>query len=120
MSQARERDRDERVRRRLADLARFAGDAAYTVSLGVEAYLEDSPQGRVLRNNGRHIVIQIATVAEKLPESFKAAYPATDWIAIGRMRNLIAHHYDRVDDRLVFQALAGRIPALMEDLGMEP
>lgn len=120
MSQSGEGGRDERVERRLGDLARFAGDAAYTVSLGVEAYLENSPQGRVLRNNGRHIVIQIATVAEKLPESFKAAHPSTDWIAIGRMRNLIAHHDDRVDDRLVFQTLAGRIPALMEDLGNEP
>lgn len=120
MSQAGEGSRDERVERRLGDLARFAGDAAYTVGLGVEAYLEDSPQGRVLRNNGRHIVIQIATVAEKLPESFKAAYPSTDWIAIGRMRNLIAHHYDRGDDLLVFQTLAGRIPALMADLEIEP
>lgn len=119
MSERDEPGPDERINRRLSDLVRFAGDAAYTVDLGIDAYLDDSAQGRILRNSGRHVVIQVATVVEKLPEPFKAAHPSTDWVAIGRMRNLIAHHYDRVDDRLVFQALARRIPALMADLGLD-
>ena len=109
----------ERVRRRLRDLADFGADAAYTVGLGVEAYLDDSPQGRVLRNNGRHILIQVATVVEKLPATFKEACNDVDWVAIGRMRNLIAHHYDKVDDRLVFTALAHRIPNLLGRLGLD-
>lgn len=109
----------ERVRRRLRDLADFGADAAYTVSLGIEAYLDDSPQGRVLRNNGRHILIQVATVVEKLPAPFKDASDDVDWAAIGRMRNLIAHRYDKVDDRLVFSALAHRIPDLLGRLGVD-
>jgi uncharacterized protein with HEPN domain len=104
-----------RVRRRLRDLADFGADAAYTVSLGLDAYLADSPQGRVLRNNGRHILIQVATVVEKLPQSFKDEHDV-DWVAISRMRNLIAHHYDRVDDQLVFVTLARRIPDLVNKL----
>lgn len=48
---------DAKLTRRLADLAGFASDAAYTVSLGLDAYLDDSPMGRLLRNNGRHILI---------------------------------------------------------------
>lgn len=109
----------ERVRRRLRDLADFGADAAYTVGLGIEAYLADSPQGRVLRNNGRHILIQVATVAEKLPATFKDACDDVDWVAIGRMRNLVAHHYDKVDDRLVFTALAHRIPDLLGRLELD-
>jgi len=109
---------DERVARRLQDLAGFAGDALYTVSLGADAYLEDSPQGRVLRNNGRQIVIQVATVVEKLPAAFRAEHPSVDWVGIAGMRNLIAHHYDRVHDRLVFSALAARVPDLMNQLGI--
>lgn len=109
---------DERVRRRLQDLAEFAADAAYTVGLGLDAYLEDSPYGRVLRNNGRHILIQVATVVEKLPETFTSEFPGVDWVAIGRMRNLIAHHYDQVNDRLVYSALATRIPELSATLGL--
>lgn len=111
---------DDRVERRLADLEGFAADAAYTVSLGLDAYLERSPAGRVLRNNGRHIVVQIATVAEKLPASYKETHPDVDWVRIARMRNLIAHHYDNVDDRLVFTALSRRIPDLVRRLGITP
>ena len=111
---------DDRVARRLSNLAGFAADAAYTVSLGLDAYLEHSPAGRVLRNNGRHIVVQIATVAEKLPASYKEAHPEVDWVKIGRMRNLIAHHYDDVDDRLIFAALRHRIPEMVRLLGIAP
>jgi Uncharacterized conserved protein len=108
----------ERVRRRLQDLADFGADAAYTVSLGIAAYLADDPDGRLLRNNGRHIVIQVGTVIEKLPDAFKHQHPDVEWVAIARMRNLIAHHYDKVDDRLVFTALATRVPELIGKLGL--
>lgn len=108
----------ERVRRRLHDLAEFGADAAYTVSLGIEAYLRDDQPGRLLRNNGRHILIQVGTVVEKLPAAFKSHHADVEWTAIARMRNLIAHHYDKVDDRLVFAALATRIPELIAKLGL--
>lgn len=112
-------DTAARLERRLADLAAFAADAAYTVSLGLDAYLDASPEGRVLRNNGRHIIVQIATVVEKLPQSFKDTHPNVEWAQIGRMRNLIAHHYDNVNDRLVFSALAERVPRLVAALGLD-
>jgi uncharacterized protein with HEPN domain len=109
----------DRIRRRLQDLAAFGADAAYTVSLGMDAYLAETPAARLLRNSGRHILVQVATVAEKLPEDYKNAHPGVDWVAIARMRNLIAHHYDKVDDRLVFTTLASRIPGLMRQLGLQ-
>lgn len=34
----------------------------------------------------------------------------------GRMRSLIAHHYDCVDDRLVFSTVARRTPELVRRL----
>ena len=108
----------ERVRRRLADLVAFGQDAAYTVALGIDAYLADTPAGRVLRNNGRQILIQIATVVDQLPQAYKDARPEIDWVRITRMRNLIAHHYDQVDDELVFTALARRVPATLRNLGI--
>lgn len=39
-------------------------------------------------------MIQVATVAEKLPEDFKAQHPDIEWVKIQRMRNLVAHRYD--------------------------
>lgn len=112
-------EHDTRIQRRLEDLAAFGGDAAYTVGLGLDAYLADGPHGRVLRNSGRHVLVQVATVAEKLPEEFKQRHPDVDWVALARMRNLIAHHYDNVDDRLVFAALERRIPHLLDTLEIE-
>ncbi|MFD6893210.1 DUF86 domain-containing protein [Rhodococcus sp. NPDC060086] len=60
----------------------------------------------------------MATVVEKLPDAYKAAHPDVEWSAIGRMRNLIAHHYDKVNDRLVYTTLATRIPDLGDKLGL--
>lgn len=103
---------DDRVQRRLSDLAGFGEQAAYIVGKGRDAYLADSPDGALLRNAGERILIKVATVAEKLPQAFKDAHPDVDWRGINRMRNLVAHHYDRVSHDLVWAALSVRIPEL--------
>ena len=105
-------DRDARVKRRLADLAEFVRQAEYLTSKGREAYLADSMDGALLRNAGERILIKVATVAEKLPQAFKDTHPDVDWRGINRMRNLVAHHYDRVSHDLVWAALSVRIPEL--------
>lgn len=107
----------DRVAHRLADLRRFAEEAAYVVAQGREAYVEDSPTGALLRNAGERVLIKVATVVEKLPPPYKDERPAVDWAAITRMRNLVAHHDDRVNDDLLWTALAVRIPALVRELG---
>lgn len=105
-------DRDGRVERRLGDLADFVEEAAYLTSKGREAYLADSMDGALLRNAGERILIKVATVAEKLPQAFKDKHPDVDWQGLNRMRNLVAHHYDRVSHDLVRAALSVRIPEL--------
>jgi uncharacterized protein with HEPN domain len=105
-------DREGRVERRLGDLAVFVREAAHLTSKGREAYLEDSMDGALLRNAGERILIKVATVAEKLPSAFKDTHPDVDWQGINRMRNLVAHHYDRVSHDLVWAALSVRIPEL--------
>jgi uncharacterized protein with HEPN domain len=108
----------DRVERRLADLAQIGAEAAYLVDKGREAYVADTMDGALLRNAGERILIKAATVAEKLPEEFKAQHPDVDWIGINRMRNLVAHHYDKVNDDLLWEALVGRIPKLLAQLGL--
>lgn len=73
--------------------------------------------GAMLRNAGERILIKIATVAEKLPDDFKAQHSGVDWTGIARMRNLVAHHYDKINDDLLWQALTVRIPNLVDELG---
>lgn len=109
----------DRIANRLNDLARIGAEAAYLVSKGGDAYLADTLDGALLRDAGERILIKIATVAGKLPEDFKAAHPDIDWAGINRMRNLVAHHYDRVNDDLLWRALTVRIPDLLTRLHPE-
>jgi len=108
----------ERVRDWLDDLAGFGADVDYLAGLGREAYLADSAQGRLLRNAGERLLIKVATIVERLPEEFKAAYPDVEWSNINRLRNLVAHQYDKVNDDLMFATLRRDIPALIERLGL--
>lgn len=57
-----------------------------------------------------------ALVAAALPQEFTSAHPDVDWTAISRMRNLVAHHYDQVNDDLMWSALAVRVPAMLAAL----
>lgn len=111
---------EDRVARRLDDLARLGAEAAYLVAKGEAAYLADTMDGALLRDAGERILIKVATVAEKLPDDFKGVHSDIDWPGINRMRNLVAHHYDKVNDNLLWQALTTRVPDLLARLNTSP
>ncbi len=100
-------------------MSRFGAEAAYLADKGREAYLADTMDGAMLRNAGERILIKTATVAEKLPDEFKAQHPGVDWTGINRMRNLVAHHDDKINDDLLWQTLTVRIPKLVRELGLQ-
>lgn len=106
----------EKVGRYLADLARFGEQARRLVSEGYEAYMAQTFDGQRSRGFGEHIVLNIATVAERLPEWFKEQHPDVGWPALKGMRNLIAHVCDGVDDELVWRALEKRVPRMVAQL----
>lgn len=108
-----------RVARRLADLASMAEVARGIIAKGEDAYLADDVDGHTLRLAGRQLVIQVATVIEKLPDDFKAQHPDVEWVKIQRMRNLVAHHYDKVLDEFVWETLRTRLPQLVTTLQLE-
>ena len=109
----------ERIQRHLGDLVRMGRLVAGIVGKGQEAYLADSLDGQILRAAGREQVVEVATVVERFPDSFKAQFPAIEWVKIQRMRNMVAHHYDRVQDDFVWETLRTRIPGLLRDLGVD-
>ena len=108
----------ERIQRHLSDLARMGRLAAGIVSKGQNAYLEDSLDGQILRAAGREQVVEVATVVERLPDSFKAQFPAIEWVKIQRMRNMVADAGPMQDD-FVWETLRARIPGLLRDLGVD-
>lgn len=107
---------ENRVARRLADLASMAKVARGIVTKGEDAYLADGVDGHTLRLAGRQLVIQVARVVEKLPDDFKAQYPDVEWAKIQRMRDLLTHHYDNVLDEFVRETLRTRLPQLVTTL----
>ena len=109
-----------KLARWLSDLASFGEQAAYVTAKGRAAYVGDDPAGSLLRNAGERILIKVATVVERLPEEFKDSRPDIAWRDIARMRNLVAHHYDHVDDDLVWNALVRLIPALVREVEAGP
>jgi uncharacterized protein with HEPN domain len=109
---------EERVRRRLSDLAGFIAEARHLVGVGREAYLADSMSGAMLRNAGHYLLIKVATVVEKLPQSFKDGHPDVDWVGITRLRNLVAHHHDKIIDQTVWVAIESRLPELADKLDL--
>lgn len=105
--------------RRLGDLRAFGAEARYVVERGREAYLADTPEGALLRNAGERVLIKVATVVEKLPDAYKAEHADVPWVAISRMRNLVAHHDDKVNDDVMWAALAERVPGMLAALGLQ-
>lgn len=112
------REAEIKVDRWLEDLRQHGADAAFIVSKGRQLYEEDSLEGRLLRNAAERVLINVATVAERLPQNFTARHPGIDWRGLQRMRNLVAHHCDNVASRVMWSALTDRIPALLVTLGL--
>ncbi len=112
-------DERDRVALRLNDLARMGRLVAGIVAKGKDLYLDDGIDGQILRAAGREQVVEIATVVEKLPEAFKDDHPGIEWVKIQRMRNLVAHHYDKVQDEFVWETLRRRVPDLMARLDLD-
>lgn len=96
----------------------MAGEAAGLVAGGREAFFADDHAGWRARAAGQMLPIQVATVAEKLPEDFRHSHPHIAWRQIRGMRNLLAHHYDKINTEEVFEALTTSVPRLIDQLGL--
>jgi uncharacterized protein with HEPN domain len=103
---------------RLRDLVSFAERCAKIVARGEDAFHERSEEGELLQAAGERYILGIATVVEKLHSDYKDAFPDVPWRLITGMRNLVAHHYDRVDFVMVWNALTGAVPELVAALGL--
>lgn len=108
----------DRVPALLADIARFARSAARVVSRGHDAFIDPDIDDQ--RRIARSIIVDLSAAADRLPEEFRAAHPRIDWKGIRAVRNFVAHDYDGTDEEVLWQALAVRMPELVDELGLEP
>ena len=65
-----------------------------------------------------YLIIEVATVCEKLHSRVRDHFPEVPWRRIAGMRNIAAHAYDEVNDEIVWDVLAAFLPQLVSDLGL--
>lgn len=106
----------EQTRRRLGDLTKFAAQSAEIVSSGRAAFHADGAW--MTRAAATYLIIEVATVCEKLHSRVRDHFPEVPWRRIAGMRNIAAHRYDDVNDEVVWDVLAVFVPQLVRDLGL--
>lgn len=65
------------------------------------------------------IVRELAIIGEacnKLSAEFRTRFPDVEWAEIIRMRNILIHSYNRVNNTIVWQAATADVPRLVATL----
>ena len=106
----------EQTRRRFGDLTRFAAQSAEIVTDGHAAF--HAPGAWMARAAATYLIIEVATVCEKLHSRVRDHFPEVPWRRIAGMLNIAAHAYDEVNDQVVWDVLAVFVPQLVRDLGL--
>ncbi|WP_308465257.1 HepT-like ribonuclease domain-containing protein [Rathayibacter soli] len=98
----------------LADIARFAATARRVVSRDHDCFIDpdDDDQRRIARS----LLVDLSAAADRLPESFRQAYPEIDWRGIRSVRNFVAHDYHGTDEEILWQAISVQFPAIVSAL----
>ena len=95
----------------LYDILDFVEMAANLTSTGRERYNEDIN----LRLAGEAICHRMGEAAARLLHTdhgrFTDAHPEIDWVGIRGLRNVVAHQYEGVDHRIIWNALVTEFPA---------
>lgn len=63
-----------------------------------------------------HEITLIGEAAKRLSASFRAAHPAIPWSVMARMRDVLIHHYDRVNLDEAWRVVTRDLPELRAGL----
>jgi uncharacterized protein with HEPN domain len=85
-------------------------DAVAEMMIGVDAgaYRRDVKLKRAVER----CVEIISEASRHIPQDLKGAFPDQPWPEIAAIGNLLRHHYERVDDLIIWKIAARSLPAL--------
>lgn len=69
-------------------------------------------ENSVYRNAVALCILQIGELANYLTEDFKAMRSEIPWREIRGLRNIVAHHYGKIDYKSLWETITSDIPAL--------
>jgi uncharacterized protein with HEPN domain len=106
----------ERVASLLADMARLFDSAERIAARGFDAFTD--PADDTQRLATETILIRLAEIGSRLPESFRSAHPKTGWKALRAIRNRVSHDYRSVDAIIIWAVIEGRLPEFRQAVGI--
>jgi uncharacterized protein with HEPN domain len=68
----------------------------------------------MLRRAIERCVEIVSEASRGIPESMKAAFPDLPWPEIASIGNLLRHHYERIDDLIMWKIATRSLPELRE------
>jgi uncharacterized protein with HEPN domain len=70
-----------------------------------------------MRANAVARVVEIMGEAcKRLPKDYTAAHPQVPWRLIARIRDILIHHYDGLDWRVIWETVSRHVPAVLAEL----
>lgn len=91
----------------LSDFLRFAGEVQeIVVRPGRETFFTTRP----LQLAAEALLQKLGECVNRLPAGFREDHPQVPWRAIRGMRNLLAHDYDQIDYKIVWETASRSVP----------
>lgn len=95
----------------LRHILQYCQEIDETVARFGDSY-EVFTQDRDYKNSIALSVLQIGELSTHLSEDFQTLYPYIPWKDIRGTRNIVAHHYGKLDTNILFEIVKNNIPEL--------
>jgi uncharacterized protein with HEPN domain len=80
----------------------------YTQNMTYEEFLTDSKTREAVYRN----IEVMGEAANRMPQYFMNDHDEIEWYKIISTRNIIIHHYDEIDDRIIWNVIQKHLPDL--------
>ncbi|UJP09371.1 DUF86 domain-containing protein [Microbacterium sp. KUDC0406] len=105
----------DRIERWLGELEDALSQAAMLVARGEDAYAEDPAIPLAFEA----LVNRVGDLAKRLTSATGDRFRHPMWRAAARTRDFVVHHYDRIDQELLWRTVSVSFPKLAELLDEE-